>query len=96
MHHHLSLLAVIVTAPQSALHTQVWAAVMAAPMVDEALAELLKAEQKAAKTRSRPPAAEEDGRKKKRRRDVDEDADEALQVALLWHLLLSFSTAMLR
>ncbi len=67
---------------------------MAAPMVDEALADLLKAEQKAAKARSSPPVTEEDGRKKKRRRDVDKDADEAYQVALLWHLLLPSSTAL--
>ncbi len=68
---------------------------MAAPMVDEALADLLKAGQKAAKARSRPPAAEEDGRKKKRRRDGDTDADEAYQVALLSRLLLPSSNARL-
>ena len=53
---------------------------MAAPMVDEALSKLLKAEQEAAKARSRPSAHEEDGRKKKRRREPNRDTDSIDQV----------------
>ena len=45
---------------------QVWAAVMAAPLVDDALSGLLKAQQKAARAAKGPPAAEEDGRQKRR------------------------------
>lgn len=62
---------------------------MAAPMVDEALSKLLKAEQAAAKARSSPPAEEEDGRKKKRRRELDSDTDSAQQVTLLCEVQLA-------
>jgi len=53
---------------------------MAAPMVDEALAELLKAQQKAAKARKGPPAAEEDGRQKRPRREHSKDNKTTEQV----------------
>ena len=78
---------IMISVPAHCGWAQVWAAVMAAPLVDEALSSLLKAEQKAAKARRGPPGAEEAGRKRKRRRedskDSDKDADSSQQVALL-------------
>ncbi|CAK0736587.1 hypothetical protein CVIRNUC_000770 [Coccomyxa viridis] len=49
------------------IHWTVWAAVMAAPLLDEALSELLKEEKAMLKARQGPSGPEQDGRRKKRR-----------------------------